>query len=91
VHDHATHDDRAELVQPELEGCHHAEVPPAAPQPPQPVWRYLAVVRAARDFGLGPEDLEPLALRFSPDPGWLDPFAEAVADAILTSSSYTSR
>jgi hypothetical protein len=61
-----------------------------APATQQPVWRDLAVVRAARDFGLGP-DLEPLALRFRPDPGWLDAFAEAVADAILTSSSYTSR
>jgi hypothetical protein len=61
-------------------------MPAAATQ--QPVLRYLAVVRAAGDFGLGPEDLEPLALRFRPDPRWLDAFAEAVADAVLARNSY---
>jgi hypothetical protein len=49
----------------------------------QPVWLYLAVVKAARDFGLDREELEPLALRFSPEPGSVEAFAEAVADAVL--------
>jgi hypothetical protein len=54
---------------------------PAASQ--HPVWRYLAVVRAARDFGLGPKQLDPLALRFRPEAGSVEAFAEAVADAVL--------
>ena len=52
-----------------------------------PVWRYLAVVRAARDFGLGPEQLRSLTLRFRPVPGSVEAFAEAVADAVLERSS----
>ena len=44
-----------------------------------PVLHYLAVVRAARDFGLEPDHLDSLTLRFR-EPGAL---AEAVADALL--------
>jgi hypothetical protein len=52
-----------------------------------PVWRYLAVARAARDFGLGPEQLQRLTLRFRPEPGSVEAFAEAVADAVLARRS----
>jgi len=52
-----------------------------------PVWQYLAVVRAARDFGLAPEQLKPLTLRFRLEPGSVEAFAEAVADAVLERSS----
>ena len=48
-----------------------------------PVLYYLAIVRAARDFGLGPDELEPLALRFRPGPGSVDDLADAVASALL--------
>jgi hypothetical protein len=34
-----------------------------------PVLRYLAVVRAARDFGLPRDELDSLALRFPPHAG----------------------
>jgi hypothetical protein len=51
--------------------------------PAHPVLHYLAVVRAARDFGLDPDALYPLALRFPPAPGSIDKFAEAVTTALL--------
>ena len=44
-----------------------------------PVLHYLAVVRAARDFGLEAERLDSLTLRFK-EPAAL---AEAVADELL--------
>jgi hypothetical protein len=52
-----------------------------------PVLRYLAVARAARDFGLDPDTLDALALRYEPVPGSVDAFAEAVADALLARDS----
>jgi hypothetical protein len=54
------------------------------------VLHYLAVIRAARDFGLGPNDLDPLTLRFPPAPGSIDKLAEAVAAAVLE-RRYTSQ
>jgi hypothetical protein len=51
--------------------------------PAHPVLHLLAVVRAARDFGLDPAALDPLALRFPPVPGSIDRFAEAVTTALL--------
>lgn len=48
-----------------------------------PVLHYLAVVRAARDFGLEPDELEPLARRFPPAAGTADELAEFVADTLL--------
>jgi hypothetical protein len=46
-----------------------------------PVLHYLAVARAARDFGLDPRQLDPLALRFAPTRASADTFAQAVNDA----------
>lgn len=48
-----------------------------------PVLHYLAVIRAARDFGLDPEQLEPYTLRWCPSRHPVDEFAAAVADAVL--------
>ena len=48
-----------------------------------PVLRYLAVLRAARDFGLHPDELDSLALRFPPDAGSVDELAEALTAALL--------
>jgi|Tabmets5t2r1_1033131.scaffolds.fasta_scaffold26265_2 hypothetical protein len=55
-----------------------------------PVLHYLAVVRAARDFGLGPHDLDSLTLRFPPDPGSIEKLSEAVAASLL-GRRYTSQ
>jgi hypothetical protein len=55
--------------------------PSSAPR--HPVLRYLAVVRAARDFGLDPEHLDPLTVHFAPAPGSIDHFADAVTAALL--------
>jgi hypothetical protein len=51
--------------------------------PAHPVLTHLAVVRAARDFGLAQEELDPLALRFPPAAGASDRLPEAAADALL--------
>jgi hypothetical protein len=48
-----------------------------------PVLRYLAVARAARDFGLEPGELDPLVLRFPPTAGSVYEFADAVTAALL--------
>jgi hypothetical protein len=48
-----------------------------------PVLHYLAVARAARDFGLEPEELDRLAARFTPSHDDVAAFADAVADALL--------
>lgn len=48
-----------------------------------PVLHYLAVVRAARDFGIEPHELDPLARRFPPASGAAEELAEFVADALL--------
>jgi hypothetical protein len=51
--------------------------------PRSPVLHYLAVARAARDFGLEPDELDRLAVRFSPSHDDVAAFADAVADALL--------
>jgi hypothetical protein len=48
-----------------------------------PVLRYLAVVRAARDFGLPRDELDSLALRFPPHAGSVNELAEALTVALL--------
>jgi len=48
-----------------------------------PVLHYLAIARAARDFGLGPEEIDRLAAGFRPTRASVDAFAQAVADALL--------
>jgi hypothetical protein len=48
--------------------------------PRHPVLRYLAVVRAARDFGLASDQLDPLALRLA---GSFEEFTDAVTGALL--------
>jgi hypothetical protein len=55
----------------------------AAAAPGHPVLRYLAVARAARDFGLDPGELDPLPLRFPPTAGSVQEFADAVTTALL--------
>ena len=62
----------------------------AVAAPRSPVLHYLAVIRAARDFGLAPNDLDSLALRFPPAPGSVEKLAEAVTAALLE-RSYTSQ
>jgi hypothetical protein len=52
-----------------------------------PVLHYIAVARAARDFGLGTDELDALALRYEPVPGQVEAFADAVADALLARDS----
>ena len=51
--------------------------------PQSPVLHYLAVARAARDFGLKRDELDRLATRFVPTPDSVASFADAVADALL--------
>ena len=54
------------------------------PQPPaHPVLRSLAVLRAARDFGLPVEDAEGLARRFPAASGDTEALAEAATAAVL--------
>jgi hypothetical protein len=48
-----------------------------------PVLHYLAVVRAARDFGLAREEVDRLAVGFRPAPDAVEAFAQAVADTLL--------
>jgi len=47
------------------------------------VLHYLAVVRAARDFGLHPDELDPLALHYPAVAGSVEGLADAVAAALL--------
>jgi hypothetical protein len=51
-----------------------------------PVLRHLAVVRAAREFGVDRHQLDPLALRFSPASDSTEKLAEAVTTALLQRS-----
>jgi hypothetical protein len=62
----------------------------AAAAPRHPVLHYLAVVRAARDFGLGANELDPLTVRFPPGPGSIDKLTEAIAASVLE-RRYTSQ
>ena len=50
------------------------------------VLHYLAVARAARDFGLHTDELDPLLLRFPPARGSTDELADAVMAALLRRS-----
>ena len=54
-------------------------------RPQSPVLHYLAIARAARDFGLAADELDRLAARFVPTPDSVASFADAVADALLGS------
>jgi hypothetical protein len=56
---------------------------PSAPR--HVVLHYLAVARAARDFGLDTDELDPLLLRFPPA-GSTDEFAKAATAALLRRS-----
>jgi hypothetical protein len=47
------------------------------------VLHYLAVARAARDFGLDPDELDPLVLRFDPAGGSAGELADAVTATLL--------
>ena len=51
-----------------------------------PVLHYLAIARAARDFGLHRVHLDPLAARFRPVPGAVDRFAAEVAAVLFDDS-----
>ena len=55
----------------------------AASVPRHPVLHYLAVVRAARDFGLGRRDLDTLTARFPPGQGSIDKLVAALTAALL--------
>ena len=48
-----------------------------------PVLHYLAVARAARDFGLDRDELDRLAAGFTPHASSVEELAEAIADALL--------
>jgi hypothetical protein len=49
-----------------------------------PVLRHLAIRRAARDFGLPPDELDALARRFPPEAGRVEEFAEAASESLLS-------
>jgi hypothetical protein len=55
--------------------------PSAGPQ--HPVLRHLALLSAARDFGLSSNQLDPLVLRFA---GSFEQLADAVTGALLARS-----
>jgi hypothetical protein len=50
--------------------------------PEHPVLRSLAVMRAARDFGLTAQEADALARRFAAAPGSVEALAEAAAAAL---------
>ena len=47
-----------------------------------PILRYMAMLKAARDFGLGSAEIEALTRRFDYRSG-LDALADALTDAVL--------
>ncbi|HEX8856214.1 MAG TPA: hypothetical protein VF752_11500 [Thermoleophilaceae bacterium] len=49
----------------------------------RPVLHYVAMLTAARDFGLSTPDIDAIVHRF-PDPAPSDELADALADAILS-------
>ena len=53
--------------------------------PPNPVLRYLAVLSAARDFGVSRDAIELVARRFDPLTAHPREVADALADALLDS------
>ena len=48
-----------------------------------PVLRYLAILNAARDFGVPPREIEAIAARFDARETRCDELADALADLIL--------
>jgi len=48
-----------------------------------PVLRYMAILSAARDFGVSPDDRERIASRFDPFATAPQELADALADALL--------
>jgi hypothetical protein len=58
-----------------------------APAPAgNPVLRYLAILKAARDFGLGQREIEAVAGRFDPRRDRCDQLAQALAELILATA-----
>jgi hypothetical protein len=53
------------------------------PPPRNPVLRYLAILSAARDFGVSRAELEAAAARFDPLTVEPDELAAALADCVL--------
>lgn len=51
-----------------------------------PVLRYLAILKAARDFGLSQHEIEAIAGSFDPRRPRCDELADAFADLILARS-----
>jgi hypothetical protein len=62
---------------------HPAGDPPAD----NPVLRYMAILTAARDFGLGRAQIERIALQFDPLAADARELADALADALLEGSA----
>ncbi len=58
-----------------------------APPTQYPILRYLAILRAARDFGLGRIDLERIVRRFDPLSVEPDELAGALTEALLRGSA----
>lgn len=48
-----------------------------------PVLRYLAITKAARDFGLGQHEIEAVAGRFDPRRTRCEQLADALADLVV--------
>lgn len=56
---------------------------PFAGQPsPNPVLRYIAILRAGRDFGVGLADIEAVAQQFDPHTARPQDIADALADRL---------
>jgi hypothetical protein len=54
--------------------------------PGNPVLRYLAILKAARDFGLDQREIEAIAGRFDPREARCTELADAFADLIVARS-----
>ena len=52
-------------------------------RPPVETLRYLAIIKAARDFGLGQHEIEAVAGRFDASRPRCEELADALADLIL--------
>ena len=59
-------------------------MPSAVEASANPVLRYLAITKAARDFGLTQREIEAVAGPFDPRRARCDELADALADLILT-------
>lgn len=51
--------------------------------PPNPVLRYLAILSAARDFGVARHDIERIAGQFDPLDSRHEELADALADTLV--------